>query len=172
MKAQPIINTFYLRQLSAPTTLEQGPCRKLAQDTLTMPWSTDPKDSFQSSSEYVESDGCSESDGLADDVESNEDMETLMAETTPAPTAATPRNLGGQQDPNTARPAGDVVPALYDGNLYPPTYYQQKVKDCNEVRFLKKKYALKTTKSLEKVLSIWKSRWMHACANAPIPHPS
>lgn len=51
---------------------------------------------------------------------------------------------------------GCVPATLYGGNVHPPSYYQQKIKDCDEVRFKRKQYARKTTRALNRILEVWK----------------
>lgn len=52
--------------------------------------------------------------------------------------------------------SGYAPAKLYAGNVHPPSYYQQKIKDCDEARFKRKQYARKTRRALDRILRVWK----------------
>lgn len=61
-----------------------------------------------------------------------------------------------RKKPQLPDSSGYVPAELYAGNVHPPSYYQQKIKDCDEVRFKRKQYARKTTRALDRILEVWK----------------
>lgn len=85
---------------------------------------------------------------------------------------------GGRVDSQAQDSLGFVAPTLYDGNIYPPSYYKQKGKTTNIIRFQKRKYAPKTVCTLDRILEVWcqycrhirKKDWLDTMRNLNLEH--